>query len=93
MRRARRRSRASKRICTVRPVRALTLGASYAYTDAKIPPIPNPFIFGNPLFQVFAVYTPKHAASGYADYEIPVDSISGGARSASTSMRTMQAAA
>jgi iron complex outermembrane receptor protein len=55
---------------TVRPARALTLGASYAYTHSKIPAIPNPFIFGNPLFQVFAVYTPKHAASGYADYEV-----------------------
>jgi len=56
---------------TVRPMRALTLGASYAYTDIKVPPTPNPFLPGNPLFQVFTVYTPRHAASGYADYELP----------------------
>jgi iron complex outermembrane receptor protein len=65
---------------TVRPARSLTLGASYAYTDVKIPAIPNPFIFGNPLFQVFAVYTPKHAASGFADYELPVNGIADGAK-------------
>jgi iron complex outermembrane receptor protein len=62
---------------TVRPIRALTLGASYAYTDIKVPPTPNPFIAGNPLFQVFTVFTPKHAASGYVDYEIPTG-IAGG---------------
>jgi iron complex outermembrane receptor protein len=56
---------------TVRPIQALTLGASYAYTDIKVPPTPNPFIAGNPLFQVYTVFTPKHAASGYADYEVP----------------------
>ena len=56
---------------TVRPIDSLTLGASYAYTDVKIPATPNPFLPGNPLFQVFAVYTPKHAASGFADYEVP----------------------
>jgi iron complex outermembrane receptor protein len=65
---------------TVRPVQNLTLGASYAYTDVKIPAIPNPFIFGNPLFQVFAVFTPKHAASGFADYELPVSGIADGAK-------------
>jgi iron complex outermembrane receptor protein len=58
---------------TVRPVQALTLGASYAYTDVKVPPTRNPFLAGNPLFQVYTVYTPKHAASGYADYEIPTN--------------------
>jgi iron complex outermembrane receptor protein len=56
---------------TVRPIRALTLGASYAYTDIKVPPTPNPFLPGNPLFQVFTVFTPKHAISGYADVEVP----------------------
>lgn len=56
---------------TVRPIRPLTLGASYAYTDVKVPPTPNPFLPGNPLFQVFTVYTPKHAVSGYADVEVP----------------------
>jgi iron complex outermembrane receptor protein len=37
----------------------------------KVPPTPNPFLPGNPLFQVYTVFTPKHAASGYVDYEIP----------------------
>jgi iron complex outermembrane recepter protein len=55
---------------TLRPIQALTLGASYAYTDIKVPPTPNPFL-GNAPFQVFTVYTPKNAASGYADLEIP----------------------
>ena len=36
-----------------------------------MPPTPNPFIFGNPPFQVFAVYTPKNAASALVDLEIP----------------------
>ena len=55
---------------TLRPIQALTLGASYAYTDIKVPPTPNPFL-GNIPFQVFTVYTPKNAASAYADLEIP----------------------
>jgi iron complex outermembrane receptor protein len=58
---------------TVRPIQPLTLGASYAYTDIKVPPTPNPFLPGNPLFQVFTVFTPKHAASGYADLEFPTN--------------------
>jgi iron complex outermembrane receptor protein len=58
---------------TVRPIQALTLGASYAYTDVKVPPTPNPFLAGNPLFQVYTVFTPKHAASGYADYDVPTN--------------------
>lgn len=62
---------------TVRPMRQLTLGASYAYTDVKVPPTPNPFLPGNPLFQVFTVYTPKHALSGYADVEVPSGFTSG----------------
>jgi iron complex outermembrane receptor protein len=62
---------------TLRPIDSLTLGASYAYTDVKIPPAPNPFIAGHPLFQVFPVYTPKHAASGFVDFETPAG-ISGG---------------
>lgn len=59
---------------TVRPVAGLTLGASYAYTDVKIPATPNPLagpLFGVP-YQVFSVYTPKNAASGSFDYELPV---------------------
>ena len=59
---------------TVKPVTGLTLGASYAYTDVKIPATPN--LLAGPLFgipyQVFTVYTPKNAASGSLDYELPV---------------------
>jgi iron complex outermembrane receptor protein len=60
---------------TVRPFTGLTLGASYAYTDVKIPATPNPLagpLFGVP-YQVFSVYTPKNAVSGSFDYELPVD--------------------
>ena len=56
---------------TVRPIQPLTLGLSYAYTDVNVPPTANPFLPGNPLFQVFTVFTPKHAVSGYADVELP----------------------
>lgn len=57
---------------TLRAAKNLTLGGSYAYTYTKIPATPNPQLPGNPLTQVFVVYTPKNAASGYADYEIPI---------------------
>jgi iron complex outermembrane receptor protein len=56
---------------TVRPIQPLTIGVSYAYTKVDVPPTPNPFIAGNPLFPVFTVYTPKHAGSAYADLELP----------------------
>jgi len=59
---------------TVKPAAGLTLGASYAYTDVKIPATPNPLVgplFGVP-YQVFTVYTPKNAASGSLDYELPL---------------------
>jgi iron complex outermembrane receptor protein len=62
---------------TVRPTAYLTLGASYTYTDIKVPPTPNPFIVGNPLFQVYTVFTPKNAASAFADYEIPTEILGG----------------
>jgi len=56
----------------VRVTDELTLGASYAYTDTFVPPTPNPFLVGNPLFPVYVVFTPRHAASAYLDYERPV---------------------
>ena len=56
---------------TVRVTNELSLGSSYAYTDAQVPPTPNPFL-GNALFPVFVVYTPRHAASVYMDYERPI---------------------
>ena len=49
----------------------LTLGAAYAYTYTKVPPTPNPFI-GNIPYQVYVVYTPRNAASAYADYSFPI---------------------
>lgn len=55
----------------VQPIENLRLTASYAYTDINVPPTANPFLPGNPLFQVFTVFTPKHAATGAIDYEIP----------------------
>jgi len=59
---------------TARPIEHLTLGASYAYTYTNVPLTPNPTpgpTFGVPT-QVFVVYTPPNAASGYIDYEVPV---------------------
>ena len=57
---------------TVAPAKGLTLSASYAYTDVRLPPAPNPFVVGNPLVTVYPTYTPKHAASGAIDYALPV---------------------
>ncbi|MFM5906232.1 MAG: TonB-dependent receptor [Novosphingobium sp.] len=59
---------------TARPIDGLTIGTSYAYTDVKVPSIPNPFLPGNPLTTVFVAFTPKHAASGYFDYDLPLGS-------------------
>ncbi|VVT15192.1 TonB-dependent receptor [Sphingomonas sp. EC-HK361] len=56
---------------TVRATDNITLGASYAYTYTKVPPTPNPNL-GNVLYQVYTVYTPRNAASGYVDYSVPV---------------------
>jgi hypothetical protein len=56
---------------TLRVTDELTLGASYAYTDVKVPATPNPFL-GNVLFPVFVVFTPPNAASAFVDYELPL---------------------
>lgn len=59
---------------TVKPTDGLTLGASYAYTDIKVPATPNPLpgpTFGV-ITNVFTVFTSKNAASGFIDYELPV---------------------
>src|SRR5688572_3160562 len=50
------------------PVTGLTLSASYAYTDAELPPAANPFA-GNRLETLHIVYTPKNAYSFAMDYE------------------------
>lgn len=59
---------------TARPIEHVTLGASYAYTYTKIPLTanPNPGPTFGVLTQVYTVYTPPHAASGYVDYTVPV---------------------
>jgi len=61
---------------TVQPVPGLTLSASYAYTSVKIPNTSNPFPQSNGVINtapipIYQVYTPKHAASGAMDVEIP----------------------
>ena len=59
---------------TANPINHLTLGASYAYTYTDVPATANP----NPgptfglVTQVFTVFTPRNAVSGYIDYELPV---------------------
>ena len=54
---------------TVRPFEGLTLGGSYAYTYTRIPPV---LITSTNVYQNFyVVFTPRNAASGTIDYEIP----------------------
>ena len=50
----------------------LRVGASYAYTHWEVPPTANPLVPGNPLQPLFIVYTPRHAASGSIDYDMPI---------------------
>ena len=62
---------------TVAPATGLTLGASYAYTKVTIPDTKNPFPQTNGAFitvpiPIYSVYTPRHAASGSIDYELPL---------------------
>ena len=73
---------------TVRPFEGLTLSASYAYTDTEIPRVPityrNPvtilptLLVPNPINtttvdqRFYIVFTPRNAASGAIDYELPV---------------------
>lgn len=62
---------------TLAPVDGLTLTASYAYNQVKIPNTINPFPQANGAFvtvpiPIYPVYTPAHSASGAIDYEIPL---------------------
>ena len=61
---------------TLRPVTGLTLGASYAYTHTKVPLIPVSFTVGGVTSTVnqrfYIPFTPRNAASGSIDYELPV---------------------
>lgn len=54
---------------TVKPVEGLTLNASYAYTYTKLPLVTNPFT--GIQQNVYIVFTPRNAASGSIDYELP----------------------
>jgi iron complex outermembrane receptor protein len=68
---------------TLQPVEGLQLSASYAYTYTHIPPVPVTYTeftaagvpTGNQTVvpqQFFIVFTPRNAASGAIDYELPV---------------------
>jgi iron complex outermembrane receptor protein len=73
---------------TVKPTDGLTLTASYAYTYTRIPPIlitnnnpvpilptlanPNPVNSTSVYQDFFVVFTPRNAASGAIDYQLPV---------------------
>ena len=68
---------------TIKPTDGLTLSAAYAYTYTKIPLIPITLIERDSLGvatgrtttvnqQFFIVFTPRNAASGAIDYELPV---------------------
>ncbi len=62
---------------TIKPTENLTMGASYAYTYTNVPDTLNPFLStaAKPVYtKVFVVFTPRNAASGYLDYEIPFGS-------------------
>jgi iron complex outermembrane receptor protein len=52
------------------PLPGLTLSASYAYTDGRLPQAANPFLNGA-LQTVFVTYTPKNAGSAAVDYSLP----------------------
>ena len=60
---------------TIVPAKGLTLSASYAYVDIRLPEAPNPFVAGNPLVPVYPIYTPDHTASGAIDYALPVNGV------------------
>ncbi|AXJ96957.1 TonB-dependent receptor [Sphingomonas sp.] len=57
---------------TVAPVEGLTLTGSYAYTYWKAPSAVNPLTPGAPPQQLYIVYTPRNAASGAIDYNVPI---------------------
>ena len=65
---------------TVKPMRDLTLSASYAYTYWKAPSAVNSLTGGGPAQQLYIVYTPNNAASGSIDYDVPIASLDGKVR-------------
>lgn len=53
------------------PLPGLTLSASYAYTDAKLPKSVNPFLPATaPLQTIYVTSTPRHAGGAAIDYNI-----------------------
>lgn len=71
---------------TIKPIDRLTLNASYAYTYTDIPLVPVTYreftsagaATGNTttvLHKFFIVFTPRRAASGSIDYELPIQPI------------------
>lgn len=61
---------------TLKPIDGLTLNASYAYTHTDVPLVPISFtvagVTSTPVLQRFYIpFTPRNAASGSIDYEIP----------------------
>jgi iron complex outermembrane receptor protein len=61
---------------TVRPLRGLTLNAGYAYTYTKIPLVPITYsgsgVTTTTLQRFYVVFTPRNAASGSIDYDLPI---------------------
>ncbi len=61
---------------TVNPVEGLTLNASYVYTYTRIPLVPITYTAGvlstTVLQRFYIVYTPRNAASGSIDYDLPI---------------------
>ena len=61
---------------TLRPLDGLTLNASYAYTYTRIPLVPITYTAGGlattVLQRFYIVFTPRNAASGSIDYELPL---------------------
>ena len=58
---------------SLNPVEGLTLNASYAYTYTRIPLVSIPGPNGSTVLQRFyIVFTPRNAASGSIDYQLPI---------------------
>ena len=61
---------------TMNPIEGLTLNASYVYTYTRIPLVPITYSAGGlsttVLQRFYIVYTPRNAASGSIDYELPI---------------------
>jgi iron complex outermembrane receptor protein len=54
------------------PMENLTLGLNYTHLKADSLLAPNPYVAGNPLARILALYAPKNAGSASIDYVIPL---------------------